>query len=94
MTSEPLVCHKCWPTKNNWYEPCEHAVQVYRSGKLLEQEKISNTTRYVRKNSPGDDNLWICKQCDGIWGWLEGGPRHNKMEYCPHCGRRITGEET
>ncbi len=29
--------------------------------KVLEQEKISDTTRYVQNNKPGDDNLWICR---------------------------------
>src|ERR1700676_4276282 len=28
QTSEPLICHHCWPKKTNHYGPCEHALQI------------------------------------------------------------------
>ncbi len=61
----------------------------------LERElggQVMEKTIYIKQNNPGDDNLWMCKECKGMWGFLEGGPRYNRMEYCPYCGRKIEEE--
>lgn len=34
MATTPLICHLCWPKKQNHAGPCEHALFVYEQGRL------------------------------------------------------------
>lgn len=31
-SSSPLVCHSCWDSRDNWSEPCPHAMEVFQQG--------------------------------------------------------------
>jgi Zn finger protein HypA/HybF involved in hydrogenase expression len=37
-----------------------------------------------------DTNTWECSDCREWWTLNSGSPKDNYMNYCPHCGGKIT----
>lgn len=48
---------------------------------------MSNTTYTLTEE---DSNTWRCSKCGLMWNLETGGPVENEMNFCPHCGRKIT----
>ena len=42
-----------------------------------------------------DSNVYTCSVCNEPWCLIEGDPKDNYMNYCPHCGAKmdLKGEE-
>ena len=59
----------------------------------LEQENAELPTLDSRDTTTltynEDQNCWECAKCDMAWSFEYDGPRENKMNYCPECGRKI-----
>ena len=36
-----------------------------------------------------DDNTYECSVCLDLWDFIEGTPKDNGVEYCPHCGAKM-----
>jgi hypothetical protein len=36
---------------------------------------------------------WECAKCDMVWHFDADGPKENKINYCPECGRKIVALE-
>ncbi len=65
----PLVCHHCWPTRENWNEPCMHALAVYQSGHTAGLgERTDQTARLARRNTEVETVLRNVKQHFDRWG--------------------------
>jgi hypothetical protein len=48
-------------------------------------------TTYTLMEFGGDDwGVWECSKCGIAWNLEADGPAENHMNFCPHCGRRIT----
>ena len=39
------------------------------------------------------NNCWECAKCPMAWQFIADGPKENKMNYCPECGRKIIAME-
>ena len=38
------------------------------------------------------DDAWECSVCGCLWTFIEGTPKDNGANYCPHCGAYMRGE--
>ena len=53
----------------------------------MSRKPMSNTTYTLAEEEWG---VWQCSKCGLMWSLEAGGPVENEMNYCPHCGRKIT----
>ena len=49
--------------------------------------------RWLRTNYTDYDDTWECSECGATWTFLEGTPKDNEANYCPHCGTKMDGGE-
>ena len=40
-----------------------------------------------------EESLYSCSACGTEWVTIEGTPRENGMDFCPHCGAKMDGKE-
>ncbi len=45
--SQPLICHECWDTEVNHYNPCAHAMQVFDAGRTQGERNAAADMAYV-----------------------------------------------
>lgn len=38
------------------------------------------------------DDAWECSACGCLWTFIEGTPKDNGANYCPHCGARMDND--
>ena len=55
-------------------------VAPVRHGRWIEQEQC-------------EENLYSCSACGTEWVTIEGTPKENGMDFCPHCGAKMDGKE-
>ena len=55
-------------------------VAPVRHGRWIEQEQCG-------------ESLYSCSACGTEWVTIEGTPKENGMDYCPHCGAKMDGKE-
>ena len=54
-------------------------VAPVRHGRWIEQEQC-------------EESLYSCSACGTEWVTIEGTPKENGMDYCPHCGAKMDGD--
>ena len=40
-----------------------------------------------------EESLYSCSACGTEWITIEGTPKENGMDFCPHCGAKMDGKE-
>ena len=40
-----------------------------------------------------EESLYSCSACGTEWITIEGTPKENGMDFCPHCGAKMDGDE-
>ena len=40
-----------------------------------------------------EESLYSCSACSTEWVTIEGTPKENDMDFCPHCGARMDEKE-
>ena len=40
-----------------------------------------------------EESLYRCSACGTEWITIEGTPKENGMDFCPHCGAKMDGKE-
>lgn len=68
------------------YEGYEMALDKVRELILSQQKESCEWTL-----EDDDANTWECNKCGVEWVLEAGTPEDNEMNYCPKCGREITG---
>ncbi len=46
--SGPIICHHCWPTQENWYQPCEHVLRVCAAARREGAKEMRERAMYCR----------------------------------------------
>ena len=39
-----------------------------------------------------EESLYSCSACGAEWVTIEGTPKENDMDFCPHCGANMDGD--
>ena len=39
-----------------------------------------------------EESLYSCSACGAEWVTIEGTPKENDMDFCPHCGAKMDGD--
>ena len=55
-------------------------VSPVRHGRWIEQEQC-------------EESLYSCSACGAEWITIEGTPKENSMDFCPHCGAKMDEED-
>ena len=55
-------------------------VSPVRHGRWIEQEQC-------------EESLYSCSACGAEWVTIEGTPKENDMDFCPHCGAKMDLKE-
>ena len=55
-------------------------VAPVRHGRWIEQEQCG-------------ESLYSCSACGAEWVTIEGTPKENDMDFCPHCGAKMDEKE-
>ena len=55
-------------------------VAPVRHGRWIEQEQC-------------EESLYSCSACGAEWITIEGTPKENSMDFCPHCGAKMDLKE-
>ena len=55
-------------------------VAPVRHGRWIEQEQC-------------EESLYSCSACGAEWITIEGTPKENSMDFCPHCGAKMDEED-
>ena len=55
-------------------------VAPVRHGRWIEQEQC-------------EESLYSCSACGAEWITIEGTPKENGMDFCPHCGAKMDEED-
>ena len=40
-----------------------------------------------------EESLYSCSACGAEWITIEGTPKENSMDFCPHCGAKMDEED-
>ena len=40
-----------------------------------------------------EESLYSCSACGAEWATIEGTPKENDMDFCPHCGAKMDEKE-
>ena len=56
----------------------------------LVEQKVG---KWIEKDGFDGDVYYDCSVCGESWTTIEGTPWDNGMNYCPHCGAKMEGEE-
>ena len=61
----------------------------------IEKYKSANISpvRHGRWIEQCEESLYSCSACGTEWVTIEGTPKENDMEFCPHCGAKMDLKE-
>ena len=57
--------------------------------KMLNEQAEQKEGKWVEKTDYMGDTYYDCSVCGESWMTIEGTPRLNGMQYCPHCGAKM-----
>lgn len=89
--AESWQCHDCPHLFVVQYEP-RHTKVVLQWGDTnvhpAESSMDSVSCEWSLQSGDLDDDVWET-ECGNDFVFFDGGPIHNKMQYCPYCGRKL-----
>ena len=69
-----------------------HAVTVQDALRYAVDYMERKTGHWIEKDGWDGDVYYDCSACGESWTTIEGTPWDNDMNYCPHCGAKMEGE--
>lgn len=67
----------------DWYEKCINETPAADVAPV----------RHGRWEELDEEGCYSCSVCGAEWVTIEGTPKENDMDFCPHCGAKMDGGE-
>ena len=77
---------KCF---NSYYKGYVQAIEDLAD---IPAAKVS-PVRHGRWIEQREESLYSCSACGAEWVTIEGTPKENDMDFCPHCGAKMDLKE-
>lgn len=75
----------------------EHLDDVHIAGAMNAIDEMPAAdvapVRHGRWIEECEESLYSCSACGTEWVTIEGTPKENDMDFCPHCGAKMDGKE-
>ena len=75
----------------------EHLDDVHIAGAMNAIDEMPAAdvapVRHGRWIEECEESLYSCSACGTEWVTIEGTPKENDMDFCPHCGAKMDGRE-
>lgn len=85
------ICEKCPYEK----DCCHDGIPMFVIKKMvaLLKEQEAKTGTWIEKTDYMGDTYYDCSVCGESWTTIDGTPWQNGMNYCPHCGAKMTSKQ-